>query len=96
MHSTTAVYKLCIEIPVSNSANRSNTALISAQIPFKSSIAQMYYTNILITRQLTASSLITAITTSTNYSIAPDGEGNTLTIVAAELARSTSCMGNHY
>jgi len=56
----------------------------------------MYYTNILITRQLTASSLITAITTSTNYSIAPDGEGNTLTIVAAELARSTSCMGNHY
>ena len=47
--------------------------------------------------QLTASSLITAITTSIiTYSIAPEGGGNTLTTVTAKLARSTlNCMGSH-
>ena len=46
--------------------------------------------------QLTASSLITAISTSSSVSIAPDREGNTPTIVTAKLAWSTlSCMGNN-
>ena len=54
-----------------------------------------YYSTLVY--QLTASSLITAITTSATYSIASDRGGNTLTIVTAELARRArwSCMGNH-
>ena len=46
--------------------------------------------------QLTASSLITAISTSSSVSIAPVGGGSALTIVTAKLVKSTSYMENDY
>ena len=59
-------------------------------------VLEFIVTTMILTYQLTAPPFITAVTTSTGNSIAPDRGGDTPTIVTAKLARRASCMVNQY